>query len=91
MSPSVSDLELFLEQLKLPQYSVLFMQNGFFSLEQICEITDKKELREIGIQKNVHLCLIMSEIRKLRNPDHPMHISPPMHISKDEDSKSNEP
>ena len=54
---------------------MLFTQNGYFSLEQICEITEKKELRDIGIEKSAHLCLLMSEIRKLKTPDHPVFIA----------------
>ena len=75
MTAPISDVDIFMERLKLPQYSVLFMQNGYFSLEQICEITNKQQLRELGIQKTVHLCLIMSEIRKLKHPNHPLSIS----------------
>ena len=75
MIAMISDVDILLERLKLPQYSVLFMQNGYFSLEQICEITNETELREIGIEENAHLCLIMSEILKLKNPDHPLYIS----------------
>ena len=71
----ISDVDMLLETLKLPQYSVLFMQNGYFSLEQICEITNETELREIGIEEDAHLCLIMNEILKLKNPDHPLYIS----------------
>ena len=51
--------------IKLPQYCVVFMQNGLVSMDIIREITDESELRQIGIQNESHQSLIISEIQKL--------------------------
>ena len=54
-----------LKSIKMEQHYELFIQNGFESLHQIRGITNKSELKAMGIGKVSHQCLLMAKIRNL--------------------------
>ena len=54
-----------LKSIKMEQYYELFIQNGFESLHHIRGITNKSELKAMGINKIAHQCLLMAKIRRL--------------------------
>ena len=49
----------------MQQYYDIFRQNGLVSLDKVEGIKDKYQLKEIGINKVAHHCLIMAKIRLL--------------------------
>ena len=53
------------EKVGLPQYSDLFVQNGYESLEFIKAITNKEQLSDIGIVLKGHQTVIMAKIQEL--------------------------
>eukprot|EP01083_Nonionella_stella_P030181 82816_1 len=50
---------------KLPQYYSLFVDNGYNTLRIVAAMTDKSELREIGITLQGHQTRIIREINRL--------------------------
>eukprot|EP01083_Nonionella_stella_P287187 977477_1 len=64
ISPVVQWLK---EQVYLAQYTSLFIQNGFDSLEAIAQIKSREVLKSIGIHDKAHQVLIMIEIAKLKD------------------------
>ena len=49
----------------MQQYYDIFRQNGLVSLDKVEGIKEKYQLKQIGINKVAHQCLIMAQIRKL--------------------------
>ena len=73
---SVADRQMVKEWLQciveLPQYFDLFSENGYESIKFIKTMSDKSELREIGITKLGHQTLPWSEIKNLKEHDEAM-------------------
>ena len=59
----------FCETIEMPQYFNMFIENGYDTLFIIREITEKAELKEIGIKTFKDQTIMMSEIRKLKDVD----------------------
>eukprot|EP01083_Nonionella_stella_P024571 67753_1 len=57
----------FAEKVKLTQYYVVFVDNGYESLDIVMEITTEDELKEIGITLKGHVLKLMKEIRRLNS------------------------
>ena len=61
-------LKEWLKVIKMDQYYRIFLQNGWRSLDIVQQISNKSELKQIGINNVRNQCLIMSQIRKFANP-----------------------
>eukprot|EP01083_Nonionella_stella_P131545 399737_1 len=62
------ELEKWLEkEVGLPQYFDILIQNGYESMRIIEDISNGKELKEIGIESNAHQMIIIKEIEKWKN------------------------